>query len=178
VEGNTLEFGMRTIKSGLAWPLTMGDLIQTERAFQKQSQLFLASKKSKAGERKTRYSKNMGLNIPTPKAASEGTYIDKKCPFTGNVSIRGRLMRGIVVSTKMRRTIIVRRDYLHWIAKYKRFEKRHTKIPAHLSPAFVVKDGDIVQIGECRPLSKTVHFNVISVKPCAVGTDKKQFRVF
>jgi small subunit ribosomal protein S11e len=87
-------------------------------------------------------------------------------------------MRGVVVSTKMKRTVIVRRDYLHWIAKYKRFEKRHTKIPAHASPAFVIKEGDIVQIGECRPLSKTVHFNVISVKLCAVGTDKKQFRVF
>jgi small subunit ribosomal protein S11e len=156
----------------------MAEPVQTERAYQKQSQLFLASKKFKQGEKKTRYSKNMGLGIPTPKIASEGNYIDRKCPFTGNVSIRGRLMRGVVVSTKMRRTVIVRRDYLHWIAKYKRFEKRHTKIPAHASPAFVIKEGDIVQIGECRPLSKTVHFNVISVKPCAVGTDKKQFRVF
>jgi small subunit ribosomal protein S11e len=152
--------------------------IQTERAFQKQSQIFLASKKYRGAEKKARYTKNIGLNIPTPAAAKDGVYIDRKCPFTGNVSIRGRLMRGVVVSTKMRRTVIVRRDYLHWIAKYKRFEKRNNKIPAHLSPAFVVKEGDIVQIGECRPLSKTVHFNVISVKPSAVGTDKKQFRVF
>jgi small subunit ribosomal protein S11e len=156
----------------------MGDLVQTERAFQKQTQLFLASKKAKTADKKVRYSKNIGLGIKTPKSATDGQYIDHKCPFTGNVSIRGRLMRGVVVSTKMKRTVIVRRDYLHWIAKYKRFEKRHTKIPAHASPAFVIKEGDIVQIGECRPLSKTVHFNVISVKPCAVGTDKKQFRVF
>ena len=152
--------------------------VQTERAFQKQSQICLASKKYAAGDKKARYTKNIGLGIQTPKAAEDGEYIDRKCPFTGNVSIRGRLMRGVVVSTKMKRTVIVRRDYLHWIAKYKRFEKRNTKIPAHCSPAFVVKEGDIVQIGECRPLSKTVHFNVISVKPCAVGTDKKQFRVF
>lgn len=26
--------------------------------------------------------------------AIEGTYIDKKCPFTGNVSIRGRILSG------------------------------------------------------------------------------------
>jgi small subunit ribosomal protein S11e len=151
---------------------------QNERAFQKQSQICLASKKFRTGEKKTRYTKNIGLGIKTPEVAINGNYIDRKCPFTGNVSIRGRLMRGVVVSTKMRRTVIVRRDYLHWIAKYKRFEKRNSKIPAHCSPAFVVKEGDIVQIGECRPLSKTVHFNVIAVKPCAVGTDKKQFRVF
>ena len=49
-----------------------------------------------------------------------GTYVDKKCPFTGNVSIRGRILKGIVVSTKMTRTLIIRRDYLHWISKYKR----------------------------------------------------------
>lgn len=49
-----------------------------------------------------------------------GTYVDKKCPFTGNVSIRGRILKGIVVSTKMTRTLIIRRDYLHWVSKYKR----------------------------------------------------------
>jgi len=152
-------------------------LVQTERAFQKQPQLFLASKKNSA-QNKQRYVKSIGLKIETPKTAEERDYIDQKCPFTGSVSIRGRMLRGVVVSTKMRRTIIVRRDYLQWIRKYKRFEKRHTKIPAHLSPAFDVKEGDLVQIGECRPLSKTVHFNVVSVKPSAVGADKKQFRVF
>ena len=151
---------------------------QTERAFQKQHQICLASKKYLNAEKKPRYVVNIGLGVQTPKTAAEGEYIDRKCPFTGEVRIRGRLIRGVCVSTKMRRTIIVRRDYLHWIRKYKRFEKRHTKIPAHCSPAFVVKEGDIVQIGECRPLSKTVHFNVISVKSAAVGADKKQFRVF
>ena len=43
---------------------------------------------------------------------------DKKCPFTGNVSIRGRILTGKVVSTKMTRTLIIRRDYLHYIPKY------------------------------------------------------------
>ena len=48
-----------------------------------------------------------------------GVYIaDKKCPFTGEVSIRGRILTGRVVSTKMTRTIIIRRDYLHYIPKY------------------------------------------------------------
>jgi hypothetical protein len=49
-----------------------------------------------------------------------GTYIDKKCPFTGNVSIRGRILAGVVKSTKMNRTIIVRRNYFHYIKKYQR----------------------------------------------------------
>jgi hypothetical protein len=49
-----------------------------------------------------------------------GTYIDKKCPFTSNVSIRGRILTGTVNCTKMTRTITVRRDYLHFVPKYQR----------------------------------------------------------
>ena len=33
------------------------------------------------------YYKNIGLGFKTPKEAIEGTSLDKKCPFTGNVSI-------------------------------------------------------------------------------------------
>lgn len=50
-----------------------------------------------------------------------GTYIDKKCPFTGDVSIRGRIIAGTCHSAKMVRTIIVRRNYLHWVKKYQRY---------------------------------------------------------
>lgn len=56
----------------------------------------------------------------------------------------------------------MRRDYLHWIRKYKRFEKRHRNIPVHCSPAFRVREGDLVTMGECRPLSKTVSTSVPS----------------
>jgi small subunit ribosomal protein S11e len=61
------------------------------------------------------------------------------------------------------------------------FEKRHKNMPAHCSPAFVnVKEGDIVTIGQCRPLSKTVRFNVVSHEPAvnAALNVKKQFRIF
>lgn len=50
----------------------------------------------------------------------------------------------------MKRTVIVRRDYLHYIPKYNRYEKRHRNIPAHVSPCFRVKTGDQVIIGQCR----------------------------
>jgi len=125
-----------------------------------------------------RYIRNVGLGIKTPDAAIEGNYVDRKCPFAGDVAIRGRILTGQVVSTKMKRTIIVRRDYLHYITKYRRFEKRHKNIAAHCSPAFTVKEGDIVTIGQCRPLSKTVRFNVVAHDPQAVKSGKKTFRVF
>ena len=107
--------------------------------------------------------------------------MDKKCPFTGNVSIRGRILKGVVKSTKMTRTLILKRDYLRFISKYKRYEKRHKHIAAHVSPAFLVKDGDVVTVGQCRPLSKTVRFNVLKVESATEAgaiRAKKTFRVF
>jgi small subunit ribosomal protein S11e len=56
----------------------------------------------------------------------------------------------------MHRTVIIRREYLHFIPKYSRYEKRHKNLAAHVSPAFRVEEGDQVTVGQCRPLSKTV----------------------
>ena len=153
---------------------------QHEKAYQKQDAIFIARKRS-VGVKKAkpmRFIKSIGLGIKTPAAAIEGNYVDKKCPFTSDVSIRGRVLKGLVISTKMKRTIVVRRDYLHYITKYRRFEKRHKNIAVHCSPAFTVKDGDLVTIGQCRPLSKTVRFNVVAHEPQRVIAGKKTFRVF
>ena len=99
--------------------------IQTEKAFRKQDGLNLYNKyllygeaqptktvvkkkkgvttKRKARKMKTiRYFKKVGLGFKTPSDAIQGNYIDKKCPFTGNVSIRGRIIKGMVLSTKMK----------------------------------------------------------------------------
>ncbi|KAL1778322.1 40S ribosomal protein S11, partial [Sigmodon hispidus] len=93
--------------------------------------------------------KNVSLGFKTPKEAIEGTYIDKKCPFTGNVSIRGRILSGVVTKMKMQRTIVICHNYLHYILKYNRFEKRHKNMSGHLSPCFRdVQIGDIVTVGE------------------------------
>ncbi|MBX9718074.1 MAG: 30S ribosomal protein S17 [Microbacteriaceae bacterium] len=138
-------------------------------------------KQQKAPKRRVRFVRNVGLGFKTPELAVRGNYIDKKCPFVGNVSIRGRILRGVVASTKMERTIIVRRDYLHYIRKYQRYEKRHKNIAAHLSPCFEkVEVGDVVTIGECRPLSKTIRFNVLKVEHSKITglQKKKQFRIF
>lgn len=51
----------------------------------------------------------------------------------------------------------------------------------HCSPAFEnVKEGDIVTVGQCRPLAKTVKFNVVVHEPAtnAAANAKKTFRVF
>jgi len=139
---------------------------QDQKAYQKQP--IFQNAKSRPGQKRStrerRWYKDVGLGFKTPRTAIDGTYIDKKCPFTGEVAIRGRILTGRVVSTKMTRTIVIRREYLHFIPKYQRYEKRHKTLSVHCSPAFRVDVGDLVTVGECRPLSKTVRFNVLRVQ--------------
>ena len=59
---------------------------QVEKAYQKQQAVVYNAKKG--SNTKKRYVKNVGLGFKTPREAIEGAYIDKKCPFTGNVTIR------------------------------------------------------------------------------------------
>merc|ERR1712147_467004 len=61
--------------------------------------------------------------------------------------------------------------------KCPRFEKRHKNMSVHLSPCFRdVMVGDVVTVGECRPLSKTVKFNTLKVVKGAAS--KKSFTKF
>mmetsp|Transcript_16274 Transcript_16274/g.18103 ORF Transcript_16274/g.18103 Transcript_16274/m.18103 type:complete len:183 (-) Transcript_16274:103-651(-) len=127
--------------------------------------------------------KQIGLGFATPETAKTGDFVDRKCPWTGDrVSIRGKIIRGVVLSAgAMTNTIVIRRNYLQYVPKYNRFEKRHKNVSAHCSPAFLgIKEGDIVTIGECRPLSKTVMFNVIDHKVMAPSAQKvrKVFRIY
>ncbi len=101
--------------------------------------------------------RNIGVNVNPPKNKCD----DPKCPFHGFLPIRGRIMEGVVTGVKMMETITVRRDYLWYVKKYKRYERRHTQVSAHLPGCIEVKEGDRVKIAECRPLSKTVSFVVV-----------------
>lgn len=99
----------------------------------------------------------MALSLKKPKKPCS----DQNCPFHGKLSIRGRMLEGSVISAKMDKAVIVRRDYLNYVPKFKRYERRHSHIPAHSPPCINAKEGDWVKIMECRPISKTVSFVVI-----------------
>lgn len=149
---------------------------QNERAFQKQPTIFL-DKKGGLKPSESRFVSNPGLGFKTPNEARIGNYIDKKCPFAGKVSIRGRVLTGTITKLKMHRTAVIRRDYLHYVKKYNRFEKRHKNMSVHISPCFRdVRVGDTLTVGECRPLSKTVKFNTLKVTKSQAS--KKSFAKF
>jgi small subunit ribosomal protein S17 len=99
----------------------------------------------------------MSLTFKKPKK----TCNDKNCPFHGELSIRGRVLEGSVVSAKMDKTVIVKRDYLQYVSKFMRHERRHSRIASHNPPCIDAEEGDRVIIAECRPISKTVSFVVV-----------------
>ena len=68
----------------------------------------------------------------------------------------------------MDKTVVVEREYLHYVRKFRRYERRRSKIHAHNPPCINAKKGDKVLIAETRPISKTVSFVVVKVLKRAV----------
>ncbi len=71
-----------------------------------------------------------------------------------------RILQGVVVSDKMDKTVVVQveRRVMHPI--YKKYIKRSKKYAAH-DEANAYKIGDVVQIQECRPISKRKTWEVV-----------------
>jgi small subunit ribosomal protein S17 len=86
---------------------------------------------------------------------------DKCCPIHGNISLRGRSFRGKVIK-KFPKRAVIEFDRTLYVPKYERYSKRKTKLHARL-PECMANDinlGDFIEITECRPISKIIHFIV------------------
>jgi len=80
-------------------------------------------------------------------------------------------MEGVVASTRMRGTVTIRRDYLKFIKKYRRYARSHSMTAAHHPPCIPLEVGDTVRIAECRQISKTVSFVVVERIKSKEATD-------
>jgi len=87
---------------------------------------------------------------------------DKHCPFHGGLKVRGRSFKGYVIK-KFPRRISIEFERIIYNRKYERQLKKKTKIHARLPDCLKqeIETGDYVEVKECRPLSKIIHFVVI-----------------
>lgn len=69
---------------------------------------------------------------------------------------------GRVVSDKMNKTVVVAVDYLKPHPLYRKIIRKTSKFYAH-DEANTCHVGDVVRIGETRPLSKTKRWEVIEI---------------
>ena len=88
---------------------------------------------------------------------------DKNCPFHGDTRIRGKVTKGVVVNKKSRNTVIIRQDYVQFVKKYQRYERRNSRLACHLPEClyYEINVGDTVRVGESRKISKTKAFIVL-----------------
>jgi small subunit ribosomal protein S17 len=73
-----------------------------------------------------------------------------------------RTIQGVVASDKGDKTIKVVVDYQQKHPKYGKYLKRRTTLHAH-DEKNEAREGDTVEIAECRPLSKTKHHRLLRV---------------
>lgn len=71
-----------------------------------------------------------------------------------------RMLRGVVVSDKADKTVVVRVDRRYAHPLYKKVITRSKKYSAH-DERNLYKAGDLIAISESRPFSKTKKFEVI-----------------
>jgi small subunit ribosomal protein S17 len=100
--------------------------------------------------------KDIGLEAQPPKGVCNSI----KCPWHGSLKIHGRIFKGNVVESKALDSVVVEWNFYHFIKKYERYERRKTRITAHNPGCISATVGDIVRIGECRPVSKSKKFVV------------------
>jgi small subunit ribosomal protein S17 len=84
---------------------------------------------------------------------------DSQCTIHGELAARGRIFEGTVVR-KFPRRIAIEFERTIFVKKYERYAKTRTRIHARISKCMEsdVSVGDYVQVRECRPLSKIIHF--------------------
>jgi small subunit ribosomal protein S17 len=73
-----------------------------------------------------------------------------------------RTLQGRVTSSKATKTVTVSVDRQEQHGVYGKLLRRSTALHAHDEKG-ECREGDLVRIAECRPLSKTKHFRVVEV---------------
>jgi len=82
--------------------------------------------------------------------------MDKKLVQKNN----GKILKGVVVSTKMKDTVVISIDSFKKHPKYGKYIKKQKKIMAH-DAGNICKEGEIIEIIETKPISKNKKFKVL-----------------
>jgi small subunit ribosomal protein S17 len=93
----------------------------------------------------------------------EKSCTDQKCPFHGNLRVHGRIFVGKVTKPVFHKTATIEFERQFYIQKYERYERRRTRVKAHVPPCIDVEKGMVIKIAETRPIAKTKNFVTIEV---------------
>lgn len=87
---------------------------------------------------------------------------DLKCPFHGELSLRGRSFMGTVISKHPKR-VCIEFERTVFVRKFERYAKKKTRIHAKLPDCLAdsINIGDYIELRQCRQLSKIISFVVV-----------------
>ena len=74
----------------------------------------------------------------------------------------GRVFNGVVIEARMQSTALIEWPRTKYVQKFERYETARTRVKAHNPPCIDAKPGDLVEISECKPISKTKHFVIVN----------------
>lgn len=103
--------------------------------------------------------KQIGIEVEVPTKECN----DKKCPFHGEIKVRGRTFAGKIVNKDTNKTAVVQWTRIIKLNKYERFETKRSKVSVHNPSCIDAQKGDEVLIVETRPLSKTKKFVIVQI---------------
>ena len=72
----------------------------------------------------------------------------------------GKILKGIVTSTKMKDTVVISINSFKKHPKYGKFIKKQNKIMAH-DEGNTCKEGEMIEIIETKPISRHKRFKVL-----------------
>ena len=81
--------------------------------------------------------------------------------------VKQKNKRAVVVSKSGNQSVVVQIDYRTKHPKYGKYIRRRTKLAVH-DPQNQAGVGDIVEISECRPISKTKNWRLVNVVQKAI----------
>ncbi|MEE9143358.1 MAG: 30S ribosomal protein S17 [Candidatus Binatia bacterium] len=84
-----------------------------------------------------------------------------------------KIRKGVVISDRMQKTVVVSVERIVMHPRYKKHLKRRTKLKAH-DEKNECHVGDRVVVVECRPLSQDKRWRVSKILERAVATDKEE----
>jgi len=103
---------------------------------------------------------SVGIKVEIPKQVCK----DKHCPFHSELSTHGRIFDGIIIKKNVHKTANISWNRQIYLQKYERYEKKRTRVKAHIPECLSVDVGTKVRIMECAPISKTKHFVIVGVE--------------
>lgn len=132
------------------------DIVQAKKKV-KVKKTALKPVKKKKGEKKVYTGRDIGIDVERPTKICS----DENCPYHGHLSVRGQIIKGVCVTNKMNKTVVVQRERRRYNQKFERYEKRSKKIAAHNPECIDAQPGEMITVMECKPISKTVSFVVV-----------------